>query len=53
MALMFQRLARNFVRNGYFPTDAETTARVLSALEPAEGEMRLLDPCAGEGVGSF
>lgn len=50
MALMFQRLARNFVRNGYFPTDAETTSRVLSALEPAEGEMRVIDPCAGEGV---
>ncbi len=51
MALMFQRLARNFIKNGYFPTDSETTARILSALAPAEsGEMRLIDPCAGEGV---
>lgn len=51
MALMFQRLARNFIKNGYFPTDAETTRRVLSALEPAEtGSHRILDPCCGEGV---
>ena len=51
MALMFQRLARNFAANGYFPTDARTTAGVLNALAAAkQGEMRLLDPCAGEGV---
>ncbi|HHC72952.1 MAG TPA: class I SAM-dependent methyltransferase [Thiotrichales bacterium] len=51
MALMFQRLARNFIKNGYFPTDAETTRRVLSALKPAEnGPLRILDPCCGEGV---
>ncbi|MDH5181133.1 MAG: DUF6094 domain-containing protein [Gammaproteobacteria bacterium] len=51
MALMFQRLARNFIKNGYFPTDSETTARVLSALIPAtSGTLRILDPCVGEGV---
>lgn len=51
MALMFQRLARNFVKEGYFPTDADTTARILSMLEPAPaGTMRIIDPCAGEGV---
>ena len=51
MALMFQRLARNFARNGYFPTDAETTARILSALAPVpKGTLRILDPCCGEGV---
>jgi len=51
MALIFQRLARNFVKNGYFPTDAETIGRVLSMLEAREtGTMRILDPCAGEGV---
>lgn len=51
MALIFQRLARNFIRNGYFPTDSETTTRILSALAPATcGEMRIIDPCAGEGV---
>jgi hypothetical protein len=48
---MLQRLARNFIRNGYFPTDAETTQRVLQALAPAvTGELRMLDPCCGEGI---
>lgn len=51
MALMFQRLARNFVKNGYYPTDGDTIARVLSALSaPRSGTLRILDPCAGEGV---
>ncbi len=51
MALMFQRLARNFIKNGYFPTDTETTQHILSALTPAEsGHLRILDPCCGEGV---
>lgn len=52
MALMFPRLARNFVRNGYFPTDEATLERILAALTPddAPGTLRILDPCAGEGV---
>ncbi|MDN8600288.1 DUF6094 domain-containing protein [Citrobacter sp. S2-9] len=52
MALMFPRLARNFVRNGYFPTDEATLERILAALAPdnTTGTLRLLDPCAGEGV---
>lgn len=52
MALMFPRLARNFARNGYFPTDEVTLEHILAGLEPDEGDgvIRLLDPCAGEGV---
>ena len=50
MALMFPRLARNFIKNGYFPTDEGTLERVLSALVPATGPMYILDPCAGEGI---
>lgn len=51
MALMFQRLARNYAKNGYYPTDSETTQRIIEALQPAEnGVMRILDPCCGEGV---
>jgi hypothetical protein len=50
MALMFPRLARNFVKNGYFPTDEATLERVLSALVPGDGPMNVIDPCAGEGV---
>ncbi|QNM95501.1 DUF6094 domain-containing protein [Chitinimonas koreensis] len=48
MALMFPRLARNFIKNGYFPTDDLTLAGILGALE-ADGPVRLLDPCCGEG----
>lgn len=51
MALMFPRLARNFIKNGYFPTDEDTLARVLQALRPSShGEVRIIDPTAGEGV---
>ena len=44
------RAARNFIRNGYFPTDEPTLERALSALAPSPGSMSILDPCAGEGV---
>lgn len=50
MALMFARLARNFVKNGYFPTDAETLGRIQNFLAPSEKPMRILDPCCGEGT---
>ena len=50
MALMFPRLARNFIKNGYFPTDEPTLERALTALAPCSGSMCILDPCAGEGV---
>ena len=51
MALMFQRLANNYAKNGYFPTDGDTTQRILNAIAPCEtGVMRILDPCCGEGV---
>jgi hypothetical protein len=47
---MFRRIARNFAKAGYFPTDEPTLERCLGALEPADGLMTILDPCAGEGV---
>lgn len=52
MALIFQRLARNFIKNGYFPTDELSLTRILSHIAPAEehGLIRLLDPCCGEGT---
>lgn len=50
MSLMFQQKALNFAKNGYYPTDSETMVRIVSALSPCTaGEMRILDPCAGEG----
>ena len=57
MALMFQRLARNFANNGYFPTDEKTTEGILSRLgfeikknKNKQGLIRILDPCCGEGA---
>jgi hypothetical protein len=50
MALMFPRVARNFARNGYFPTDEATLERALQALEPSPDKMSIVDPCAGEGI---
>ncbi len=50
MALMFTRIARNFAKAGYFPTDEPTLERCLGALKPAPGLMCILDPCAGEAA---
>ena len=50
MALIFQRLARNFIKNGYFPTDEVTLAGMLAALDIAGASVRILDPCCGEGT---
>lgn len=50
MPLMFPRLARNFVKNGYYPTDEATLERALSSLAPSLGPMAIIDPCAGEGA---
>ncbi len=51
MTLMFQRLARNYANTGYYPTDTETTRRIIGALQASEnGRMNIFDPCCGEGV---
>jgi methylase of polypeptide subunit release factors len=51
MALMFQRLARNFIKNGYFPTDEDSIRRILAMLQPAcPGLIRMVDTCCGEGI---
>ncbi len=42
MALMFPRLARNFAKNGYYPTDEPTLERALNALMPSDGPMCIL-----------
>lgn len=50
MALMFSRLAHNFIKNGYYPTDEATIAGVLAALHCDEEGLRIHDPCCGEGT---
>ena len=50
MALIFSRLAHNFIKNGYYPTDDATLSRILGALDIGAGRVRIMDPCCGEGV---
>lgn len=50
MALIFPRLARNFIKNGYFPTDELSIERILHMLEPTHGTVQMIDPCCGEGT---
>ena len=50
MALIFQRLARNFIKNGYYPTDEVTLAGILGGLDIGASGVRILDPCCGEGT---
>lgn len=50
MALMFSRLAHNFMKNGYYPTDEVTLARILNALDIGGSDLSILDPCCGEGT---
>ena len=50
MALMFSRLAHNYVKNGYYPTDEESIRRISNLLQmPEKGGIRMFDPCCGEG----
>jgi hypothetical protein len=51
MALMFQRLARNFIKNGCFPTDEETTALILAVVVPSDDPRSVLWRRSGVGRG--
>lgn len=50
MALIFSRLAHNYIKNGYFPTDEATLAGILAALQCSAEQVRIHDPCCGEGT---
>jgi hypothetical protein len=50
MALIFPRIARNFIKNGYFPTDLPTLERIATAINIEGGQVRIADPCCGEGA---
>lgn len=50
MALIFPRIANNFIKNGYFPTDEPTLASIASALDIDNPQVRIIDPCCGEGA---
>ena len=52
MALIFQRIARNFIKHGYFPTDSDTLSCLIAhlALPDSEAGVTLFDPTVGEGT---
>lgn len=50
MGLVFPRVARNFIKNGYFPTDEQTLEGVLACLATDAEHLRVLDPCCGCGT---
>ncbi len=49
MALIFPRIAQNFIKNGYYPTDLETLNRIATAIDTTGNPVRVIDPCCGEG----
>ena len=53
MALMFPRMARNFAKYGYYPTDCETLAAIEAHLSCADAHVRAFDPCCGEGAALY
>lgn len=48
--LMFTRTAFNHISNGYFPTDQATLDGIKSRIDIAGGDIRIFDPCCGEGI---
>lgn len=50
MGLVFPRVAHNFIKNGYFPTDEQTLEGILACLDTTGGIVRVVDPCCGCGT---
>ncbi|MEZ8633352.1 DUF6094 domain-containing protein [Vibrio lentus] len=49
MAVMHPRVAHNYLKDGYYPTDEATLTQIAKRLRFKAGTQRLLDPCCGEG----
>lgn len=49
MAIMHPRVAHNYLKDGYYPTDEATLTHIAKRLYFSAGLQRLLDPCCGEG----
>lgn len=48
MALISPRVAHNFAKNGYYPTDDATSNGIIHLLNATKGIIRVLDPVIGE-----
>lgn len=47
--MMHPRIATNYAKNGYYPTDDETLIKISHILR-LEGNANIFDPCCGEGT---
>ncbi|WP_394230477.1 DUF6094 domain-containing protein [Shewanella colwelliana] len=50
MAIMHPRVAHNYLKDGYYPTDNETLLGISRLLSVPSGHVRAIDPCCGEGA---
>lgn len=50
MGLIFPRLARNHIKNGYFPTDVDSLNAICERIDAQAHAVRAIDPCCGEGA---
>ncbi|MFA0154538.1 DUF6094 domain-containing protein [Vibrio sp. 10N.261.46.A3] len=50
MAVMHPRVAGNYLKDGYYPTDEATLRQLAQLLICTPGTHRFLDPCCGEGL---
>lgn len=50
MAIMHPRVAHNYLKDGYYPTDNETLIGISRLLSVSSGHVRAIDPCCGEGA---
>ena len=49
MAMMHPRVAHNYLKDGYYPTDDKTLEGISHLLFVPPGHYRAIDPCCGEG----
>lgn len=50
MALIFPRLAHNYIKRGYYPTDIGSLDAICRAVDTTAEKIRIADPCCGEGA---
>lgn len=50
MALIFPRLAQNYLKRGYYPTDVGSLDAICGAIDTNAERVRICDPCCGEGA---
>jgi tRNA1(Val) A37 N6-methylase TrmN6 len=49
MAIMFNRVAHNYAKAGFYPTMPDSLKGILNFLTVQSEDVRIFDPCCGEG----